>query len=147
MEGLGDVVGGAAREAADLVHDLAARREEDHRDRRGRAVALDAQADVVAVGVGEHHVEEHEVRKQLLDELDATPPIVRHGDHHPVRLQAPLEDVGGGLVVLDDDHARGRRVRADGLLHSLHFFFFFFAPSVSPSNQRIATMNFEGRSS
>jgi len=147
LEGLGDVIGSAAREPAHLVHDLAARGQEDHRDRRGRRVALDPKTDIVAVGVRKHHVEEHEVRQKLFDELDATPPVVGHRHHHAVRLEAALEHVGGRLVVFDDDHAGRRGVRADRFFYGFHCFFVFFVPSVSPRSQRIATMNFDGRSS
>ena len=147
LERLRDVVGGPAGEPADLVHDLAASREEDHRDRRRGGVALDAKAHVVTIRVGEHHVQKHEVRQQLLDKLDAAPPVVGDGYDHSVRLQAALEHVGGRLVVFNDYHARRRCIRADRFLYCLHFFFVFFVPSVSPRSQRIATMNFDGRSS
>ena len=73
LERLRHVVGGTARKSAHLVDDLAARREENHGDRRRRAVALDPQADVVAIGIREHHVQEHQVREKLLDELNAPP--------------------------------------------------------------------------
>src|SRR5712691_6582520 len=67
---------------------------------------------------------------------------MRHGDDHAVRLQSPLQHVGGGLVVLHH-HDPGRRgVRAHGFLRGLHE----FGLMASPSSQRIATMNFEGRS-
>jgi len=147
LERLGDVIGGAARQAADLVHDLAAGREEDHRDRRRRRVALDAKADVIAIGIGKHHVEEHEIRQELLDQLDPAAPVVRDRDNHAVRLEAALKHVGRRLVVFDDYHAGRRGIGANSVLYGLHFFFVFFVPSVSPRSQRIATMNFEGRSS
>ena len=79
--------------------------------------------------------------------LDAALPVVRNRDDHTVRLQATLQHVGRRLIVFNYDHAGRRRVRADGFLYRFHFFFVFFVPSVSPRSQRIATMNFEGRSS
>ena len=147
LEGLGDVVRRTAGEAADLVDDFAARRQEDDRDRRGRGVALDPKTDVVAVGIRKHHVEEHEVRKDLFDELDPPTAVMSHRDDHPVRLQASLKDVGRSLVVLDDDDSGGGCIGADRVFDGLHFFFDFLVPSVSPRSQRIATMNFDGRSS
>src|SRR5207244_6149918 len=81
------------------------------------------------------------------DEFDPATPVMCDGDHHPVRLQATLEHVGRRLVVFDDYHASCRCVRADSVLYRLHFFFVFLVPSVSPRSQRIATMNFDVRSS
>ena len=142
LERLGDVVGGAARETADLVDHLAARRQEDHRDRRRRAVALDPQTDVVSVGIGEHDVEEDEVREKLFDEGDALTTVVRDRHHHAVRLEPPLQHIGGGVVVFHDDDANRRGVGADGLFRGFHL----GSGPLSPRSQRMATMNFEGRS-
>src|SRR5947209_8626186 len=105
---------------------------------RGVPVALDAQADVVAVGVREHDVEEDEVGHDLLDERQALTAVAPHGDGHVVRLQAPLEDVRRCRVVLDD-HDAGQWlgvVRYDG--HA--------GRSCSPSRWFIATTYLDGRS-
>ena len=110
LEGLGDVVGRAARKATDLVHHLAARRKKDDGDRRSRGVALDAKAHIVSIGVRKHDVEEHEIWQELLHEFDPAAPVVCDGDDHSVRLQTPLQHVGRRLVVFDDDHAGRWRV-------------------------------------
>src|SRR6267142_2326557 len=83
---LRDVVRRAAGETADLVHDLAARRQEDDRDVRDRAVALDAQAHVVAVGVRQHDVEQDEVGNDLAYEGETLAAVPSHGDLHAVGL-------------------------------------------------------------
>src|SRR2546428_9307871 len=77
LERLGDVIGGPTRETTDLVHDLAACRQKDHRDRRGRRVALYPETDAVAVGGPQHHVEEHQIRPELPDQLAAPPAVLR----------------------------------------------------------------------
>src|SRR2546425_426722 len=62
-------------------------------------------------------------------------------------IGGPAREATGLVHDLDDYHAGRRCVRADRFLYRFHFFFVFFVPSVSPRSHRIATMNFEGRSS
>ena len=106
MEGLRQVVRRAAGQPAHFVEDIAARRKEDHRDVRGGAVALHLEAHVVAVGVGQPDVEQHEVRVGFTDEREAVSPGATDRYGHAVRLQAALEHVGRCRVVLDDHNAR-----------------------------------------
>ena len=119
-------------------YDLAARGQEDHRDVGGVPIALDAQADVVSVGVRQHHVEQDEVRHELLHEGEPFGAVATDGHGHAVRLQPPLKHIGGGRIVFDDDHPRRglRIVRLHG--HPVC--------SISPKRCFIAMTYFDGRS-
>src|ERR1700704_3042177 len=112
---------------------------------RDRPVALDAQADVVAIGVRQHHIEQDEIGNELADECEALAAVATDRDLHPVRLEAALQHVGGRGVVFDDHHARrfrrsSRRHRHGKILH-------YARPLCSsPRRWRRATTNFDGRS-
>ena len=121
-ERLGHVVVGAGVEAADLVDLLAARREHD--DRHERVAAAQLLADLVAVHVGQHQVEQDRVGLLVLGEGHAVLALARGHDAEALELERVLEPEHDVRLVLDDedgllrDHASGRGARLARLLAS-----------------------------
>jgi hypothetical protein len=62
---LGDVVHPADLEAGRLRFDIGLGRQEQHRDVGGARVLLEAAADLVAVHLGHHHVEQDDVGRRI----------------------------------------------------------------------------------
>ncbi|MCY1365610.1 hypothetical protein D9M69_524640 [compost metagenome] len=106
---LGDVVGGAEVEAVLLVGQLAARGEENHRNVAGRRVGLEAAADLVAVLLRHHHVEQDQVRLRV-QRGDAQCLGTAAGGAHAVMLKQQVADqleVVGHVVDHQDDFLVG----------------------------------------
>ena len=61
----GDVVGGAQRQAGALGRSVAQRRDENHRNRTQPQLGLQAPAELEAVHLRHHHVEQYQVRRSL----------------------------------------------------------------------------------
>lgn len=106
---LGDVVDAARLQA---LHDVLGFRKpghEDDRHVRGRTL-LQAPAGLEAVDAGHHRVEEDDVGRHLLDELERLLPAERHQHHRagvvqrvgekPERLRAVVDDENGVALAL-----------------------------------------------
>jgi len=103
-ERLGDVVVAADGQALDLVVDRVTGRHED--DGQLAARLAEPAGHLEAVHIGEHDVEDHEVRVALRGARDGGAPVV--GDGHveagePERRREQLTDVG---LVLDHEERR-----------------------------------------
>jgi hypothetical protein len=103
-ERLGDVVVGAGPEAAHLVDLLAARGEHDHRDVAAGGAHRGEHR--VAVGVGQHQVEDHEVGRVGARGADALGPGVREPRLVPFDLEVHAQGECEIAFVLDDQDAR-----------------------------------------
>ena len=106
--GLRDVVVGAGAEALDAVLDGDAGRDHDHGGLPGALVGLQGLADLEAVDVGEHQVQEDDVRGPEADLLQGLG--AREGRIGPVAAELDergQQVVGGGLVL--DDQGGGHR--------------------------------------
>jgi hypothetical protein len=105
-EGLGDVVVGAQLEAEHLVALLDTARHHDHGDRRRVGVLLEPAADLPAVELGHHDVEQDDVRPGLPGAPEGVGAV---GDarHLPAFLRQVVADQLGdvGLVLDDEDPA------------------------------------------
>src|SRR5438477_9482273 len=106
-EGLGHVVVGADLEAEDLVTLLDAAGDHDDGNGAGLGVLLEATADLPAVQLGHHDVEQDEVGARLVrlpDGLGAS-----GGDDDVVTFLAEVvaEELRDVALVLDDEHATG----------------------------------------
>ena len=108
-EGLGDIVVRAGHEAGDLVHLLALGAE--HEDAHLRAGRADAAADLKAVDIRQHHVEQRNERVRILLELFE-------------RLLAcgRLNGLVTGPAQVDDDEAAdaGLILKYENFLHVVH---------------------------
>ncbi|NLT04703.1 MAG: hypothetical protein GXY03_00180 [Solirubrobacterales bacterium] len=98
---------GAALEAADAVGLPRPTADDDHRqlrvDPRGRPVSgADPVQQPQPVAVGEHQVEQQQRRRTRLDLAQRLGAAVGVGDAEPVGEQVVDQELGGRLVVLDD---------------------------------------------
>ncbi len=98
--GLGDVVVGTHLEAHHGV-DLAALGR-DHDDRHP-ALGPQLAADVDAVHLGQHHVQQHEVGAGGVEDVQSLGAVARHLDEEALALQTDDEGFDEGLLVLDDE--------------------------------------------
>ena len=88
-------------------------RDEDDGDELLRGTHLDDAQHLQPVHVGQHHVEQDEVRGVRHDVPQGPPPVVRHDDLVPLVREGLLQPVGLCGRVLDHQHARGgHHVRA-----------------------------------
>ncbi|SPA43347.1 protein of unknown function [Cupriavidus taiwanensis] len=108
-EGLAQVVVGTELQPEHAVGLVAMRGKHDHRALRARAV-LPQQ--VQAVAVGQHQVEQRDVVVVAGEQGLALRAGVRQRDGAVIRLQVFTQHLRQFQVVVDQQHARGRRVRA-----------------------------------
>ena len=100
---LGHVVVGAGLEAADLVRFLPAGRE--HEDRQDRVSLADGFANLVAVDVGQHQVENHAVDVLRSCKLDRFFTLCRVYDPIPFEPQAVGEPERESWIILDEQNS------------------------------------------
>jgi hypothetical protein len=74
--------------------------------------------DLVPVDVRETHVEEHQVRRFLLRELESIRSAIRRAHPMSARFHELREQLGVVGIVVDDDHAEGSSL--DGARDRLH---------------------------
>src|SRR6185503_7201541 len=98
-EGLGQVVVAAQLEADDAVDLLAAGREEEDRD---PVVLPDPPADLEAVDLGQHHVEDDEIDAALLHRLERGRAALHRGDGEALLLERVQEDLTDARLIIDD---------------------------------------------
>ena len=119
VERLDQVVVGTGAEALDLLLDLALGGQHDDRD-VGRLALLrpDLGRDLVAVQLGQHHVEEDQVRPLGAPQPEAFGTIRRHDDVVALLLQGVLQQPLDIRVVIDDQdlgrHQSSERVAGCG---------------------------------
>ena len=101
IERLDQVVVGARVEAADFVDLLASRRQHD--DGHERVPTAKILADLVAVHVRQHEVEQDGVRLFVLRQRDAVPPLARRSDAKPLELERVLQTEHDVRFVFDDE--------------------------------------------
>ena len=119
VDRLGDVVVGPGVETDDLILGRVERRLNDDRDEGQRLIALDAPGDLEAVDLGEHDVEQDEVRERLRrsgrrilrcgeggDNRQGFLTIVCHDRGVSARLEPVAQDHHVVRVVVDDQDAR-----------------------------------------
>ncbi len=124
IDRLGDVVVGPGVETDDLVLGRVERRLNDDRDEGQRLVALDAPGDLEAVDLGEHDVEQNEIRERLRgsgrrvlacgrsarrqrgDDRQGFLTIICHDRGVSARLEPVAQDRHVIRVVVDDQDAR-----------------------------------------
>ena len=111
--GLDDIVVGARLQAGHDVEGVAARGH--HQDRR-QAQFADPAAQPDAVELGQHDVEQQQVRAPLAEELQPGQSVGRGGDGEAVALQQHPDGVADHLVVLDEQQMRlgGAAGRGEG---------------------------------
>ena len=99
FKGLRDVVVGTLLEAGDLIGRLALRREHDD---RCLGVLPDGAQNAPAVHHRQHDIEQHQVRLELPELVDALAAVV--GDHGLIALvvEIELQKLGNIVVILDD---------------------------------------------
>ena len=124
VDRLGDVVVGPGVETDDLVLGRVERRLNDDRDEGQRLIALDAPGDLEAVDLGEHDVEQNEIRERIRrsgrrvlecgnracrkrgDDRQGFLAIVCHDRGVSARLEPVAQDHHVVRVVVDDQDAR-----------------------------------------
>ena len=104
-ERLGDVVVGAGVEAPDLVGLLRTRGQHD--DRQDWLLGADLLAHREAVHVGQHQVQQHQIRRAILRQLHTLAPEAARHDLEPLELQRVAQAAHQIRLVLDDQHAPG----------------------------------------
>jgi len=107
VEGLGDVVHAAGREAFELLRRIAQRGEKDDRNDAGRLGRLEAPAGLVAVPAGHQDVQQNQVGSAPLGHAQANGPVA--GDQGLEAEGIQLGDHGAELdrlVVDDEDRCR-----------------------------------------
>ena len=110
VEGLGDVVVRAELQADDRVDVVVARGQ--HQD-GGVAPPPDLAADLEAVELGKHHVEDHEVRIVPGVAVERVDAVMRGDDREAVLLEVQPDEVDDVALVVDDEDRlhRASRVR------------------------------------
>ena len=103
-EGLGHIVVGAHFEAEDLVPLLDASAHHDHGDRGQLGVLLDAPADLPAVELRDHDVEQHHVGAVLPGEPERLVPIAGQDDVVAFLREVVADQLGHILLVLHEKH-------------------------------------------
>ena len=111
VDRLGQEIVGAGLEAADAVGNLVERGDHDDWDVRGRRIAFQPPADLEAVHVGHHHVEQHDIDLAVLAGLDGVGPVGRSQHLEIFGKQPNLEQPHIGRNVVDDEDARGHVAR------------------------------------
>ena len=99
-ERLRHVVVGAELEPDDAVGLLAARRQQDHRERRAGA---DPAAELEPVRSREHHVEHDEVGRLLLEQLARAVAVVGLERRVALALEVAHDDLAHDRLVVDDE--------------------------------------------
>ena len=123
---LGEEIVGAGVEAAHAVARLVERGHHDHRNVLGRRIGLEAAADLEAVHVRHHHVEQHEIAFGALAERQRLG-AARRAHHVEIFGGEPrLEQAQVGRHVVDHQDTGGHRRSS----------------SAAPRNWRIVSMNF-----
>ena len=100
IERLRHVVVAAGAEADALVHDVALRRQEDHRD--AAALLADARAEIEAVRARQHHVQQQQIGMLAGQQLQPAFRIPRAAERVAVRHQQLLERLPQVALVVDD---------------------------------------------
>jgi hypothetical protein len=100
-EGLGDVIIGAGIEAPDFIDLLASRREDDDRDKRIETTEFFANLE--AVRVGQHQIEEHGFGFFLLGEQHAACASARRHHGKPFELECIRQAQDDVRFVFDDE--------------------------------------------
>ena len=98
--GLGHVVGGTEFKAEHDVDLFTLGRDHDDRDLAERAESL---AQIGAVDVGEHDVEEHEINGRVAEDLFGFSAVSGGHDGEPFGVQADLQGFSVGALVVDDE--------------------------------------------
>ncbi len=111
-EGLGHVVVAAQCETPQLVVEGVAGGEEEDRQPPADTVPSHALEDLEPAQVGEHHVEDDQVRAELGHGLERVATHVGHLDLHALVAQGHGQEVGDAGLVVDDQDARGLGHRA-----------------------------------
>ena len=99
-ERLRHVVVAAGAEADALVHDVALRRQEDHRD--AAALLADARAEIEAVRARQHHVQQQQIGMLAGQQLQPAFRIPSAAERVAVRHQQLLERLPQVALVVDD---------------------------------------------
>jgi hypothetical protein len=111
------VVVGAQLESEDLVALLGPGREHDHRHGAGGGVLLEPPAELPAVDLRQHEVQQHQVRPGFLRLPERVGPVRRHHDVEPLARQRVPDELGDVPLVLGDEHA-GRGTAGGALTRS-----------------------------
>jgi hypothetical protein len=118
VDRFGDVVVGPGVETDDLILGRVERRLNDDRDERQGLIALEAPRDLKAIELGEHDVEQNEIREWLResdrvlrrrqggDDRQGFLSIVRHDRGVPARLEPVAQYRHVVRVVVDDQDVR-----------------------------------------
>ena len=105
VDRLGQEVVGAGLEPANAVGNLVERGDHDDRDVRGCRIALETPANLEAVHVRHHHVEQHDIDLGVLAGLYRVGAVER-GEHLEILSQEPgFEQLHIGGNVVDDENA------------------------------------------
>ncbi len=106
-KGLGQIVVGARLEPGDLV--VLGSAGGEHQDRQQRSRTAQATADLDAVEIRQHEIEEHEVEGLAGAAVDRGSPVFQGDDIIPRRAQKVGETLAQSPFVLDDEnpHASG----------------------------------------
>ena len=116
--GLGDIVIGTHLETDDRVDLLGLGR---HHDDRGGRLRADLATDVESRDLGDHQIEQHEVRGDLVEELERLGAVDGDGDLEPLVAEADLEGLDERGLVLDQQDPGGSvRVAVLALLGLRH---------------------------
>ena len=108
-ERLGDVIVRAELEADDAIDLFALRRENDDGDTLRAAVVLDRPADFGAGDVGEHEIEQHQIRMLVVNQLEAVLPLGRREHVVAGHSQVVIEHLANIGFVFDDENACHQR--------------------------------------
>ncbi len=100
-EGLDDVVVGAGVQAADAVSLFAPGGEHDDRQVAGLIARAQAPADLHARHLGQHPVQQDQVRRLLVDHHQRQVPVAGDADAIAFLVEIVLEQGGQGILVLD----------------------------------------------
>ena len=106
---LGEEIVGAGFQAAHAVGRLVERGHHDDRNMMGRRVRLELAADLEAVHVRHHHVEQHDVAFGALAQRQRLGPASGGGDVEIFRRQPRFQQLHIGRDVVDDKNAGGHR--------------------------------------
>ena len=107
VDRLGDVVVGARFEPLHFILGGVERRLHDDRNERQTLVRLDLPRDLDPTDFGHHDVEQDQVGRCRLDELEGIRAVVRRARFVAPAFQPRLEHLDVVLIVVDDQDARG----------------------------------------
>ena len=113
-EWLGDIVVRTAVEARHLVLLLRARGQQDHRQVLGFLVALDRARQLQSGLVGQHPVDQQQVRARVGDLRARFPAVLGFADGVAGTTQPERDHVADRLFVLDDQDLLARHVLSEG---------------------------------